>query len=65
MAFKSEAQRRKFGELLTQGKINQSLYDSFDADTDPQVKLPERTTWQKALKIQSVKVLRAQKVSRK
>lgn len=65
MAFKSESQRRKFSELLKQGKITQKVFDGFDAVTDKEAKLPDRTTWAKGPKVKTVKILRAQKVSRK
>jgi hypothetical protein len=41
MSFKSEAQRRKFGELVSQGKMKQSTFDEFNAATGKK-KLPER-----------------------
>lgn len=41
MAFKSEAQRKKFLELVKKGKMKQSVYDEFAKDT-PHGKLPER-----------------------
>lgn len=40
MAFKSEAQRRKFMELHKQGKISKKVLDAFETDTP--AKLPER-----------------------
>lgn len=42
MAFKSEAQRRKFGELVHQGKIPQKTFDEWNAATPKD--LPERIT---------------------
>lgn len=41
MAFKSEAQRKKFLELIKKGKMQQSVYDEFAKDT-PHGKLPAR-----------------------
>lgn len=41
MPFKSEAQRRKFKELVKQGKMKKSVYEEFEKDT-PDRKLPER-----------------------
>lgn len=41
MPFKSEAQRRKFQQLLKEGKINQKLYDAFENETGD-IKLPEK-----------------------
>jgi hypothetical protein len=40
MPFRSEAQRRKFGELVKQGKIKQSEFDKWNSETP--AKLPER-----------------------
>jgi hypothetical protein len=40
MAFKSEAQRRKFQELHKQGKISKEVLDAFESDSAK--KLPER-----------------------
>lgn len=40
MAFKSEAQRRKFKELLDDKKISQEVYDGFSENTPE--KLPGR-----------------------
>lgn len=37
---KSEAQRRKFNELVKQGKMKQSTLDAWEAET-PKEKLPE------------------------
>lgn len=41
MPFKSEAQRRKFGELVHQGKMSQSEFDKWNKETGNR-KLPER-----------------------
>lgn len=41
MPFKSEAQKRKFGELLKDGKINQKDFDHWVKETGDR-KLPER-----------------------
>jgi hypothetical protein len=38
--FKSEAQRRKFGELVKQGKMQQSVFDEWNDATKG--RLPER-----------------------
>ena len=42
MPFKSEAQRRKFAELVKQGKMSQKTFDEFNSDTPKNKKLPER-----------------------
>ena len=41
MPFKSKAQRRKFAELLVQGKISPEVYEEWNRDTG-RAKLPER-----------------------
>ena len=41
MPFKSQKQREKFGELVKQGKIKQSVLDEWQAATDS-AKLPDR-----------------------
>lgn len=63
MPFKSEAQRRKFQDLLKQGKISQSVYDAFESETGGK-DLPERATKkaqgkkpQARTKIQKVRVI--------
>ena len=42
MAFKSEAQRRKFLELVKKGRMKQSVYDEFARETPKNASLPER-----------------------
>lgn len=41
MPFKSEAQRRKFAELVKGGKMSQATFDEWESAT-PKGKLPER-----------------------
>lgn len=41
MPFKSRAQRRKFAELLVQGKITDETYEEWNRETG-RAKLPER-----------------------
>jgi hypothetical protein len=41
MPFKSKAQRRKFAELLVQGKISDETYEEWNRETGAK-KLPER-----------------------
>ena len=41
MPFKSKAQRRKFAELLVEGKIKPETYEEWNRDTGSKV-LPER-----------------------
>lgn len=42
MPFKSEAQRRKFGELVSQGKMSQKTFDEWSKDTPTNI--PKRVT---------------------
>ena len=42
MPFKSKAQRRKFAELLVQGKISDETFEEWNRETGAR-KLPERT----------------------
>lgn len=41
MPFKSQAQRRKFAELLVQGKISNATFEEWNRETGG-AKLPER-----------------------
>ena len=41
MPFKSQAQRRKFAELLVQGKISPDIFEEWNRETGG-AKLPER-----------------------
>jgi hypothetical protein len=41
MPFKSQAQRRKFAELLVQGKISNETFEEWNRETGSQ-RLPER-----------------------
>jgi hypothetical protein len=43
MPFKSRAQRRKFAELLLQGKISNETFEEWNRETGS-AKLPERVT---------------------
>jgi hypothetical protein len=43
MPFKSQAQRRKFAELLVQGKISNETFEEWNRETGGK-KLPERVT---------------------
>jgi hypothetical protein len=46
MPFKSKAQRRKFAQLLVEGKISDETYEEWNRETGGR-KLPERVTRQK------------------
>ena len=43
MPFKSKAQRRKFAQLLVEGKISDATYEEWNRETGGKV-LPERVT---------------------
>jgi hypothetical protein len=43
MPFKSQAQRRKFAQLLVEGKISPQTYEEWNRETGGK-KLPERVT---------------------
>lgn len=43
MPFKSQAQRRKFAELLVEGKISPETFEEWNRETGS-AKLPERVT---------------------
>ena len=43
MPFKSQAQRRKFAELLVEGKISNQTFEEWNRETGGR-KLPERVT---------------------
>ena len=43
MPFKSKAQRRKFAQLLVEGKIKPETYEEWNRETG-RAKLPERVT---------------------
>lgn len=49
MPFKSKAQRRKFAELLVEGKISPETYEEWNRETGGR-KLPERVTAKKTAK---------------
>ena len=49
MPFKSQAQRRKFAELLVQGKISNKTYEEWNRETGGK-KLPERVKKKRAKK---------------
>jgi hypothetical protein len=49
MPFKSKAQRRKFAQLLVEGKISDETYEEWNRETGRK-KLPERVTPRKKAK---------------
>jgi CRISPR/Cas system-associated endonuclease Cas1 len=54
MPFKSKAQRRKFAQLLIEGKISNETFEEWNRETGAK-KLPERVVHQKSRKIKAVK----------
>jgi len=52
MPFKSQAQRRKFAELLVQGKISHDTFEEWNRETGGK-KLPERVAKKRSRKPQS------------
>ena len=53
MPFKSKAQRRKFAQLLVQGKISDETFEEWNRETGGQ-KLPERVVHHTARKKKAV-----------
>ena len=47
MPFKSQAQRRKFAELLVKGEISKETYEEWNRETGSE-KLPERVKGKKS-----------------
>ena len=47
MPFKSQAQRRKFAQLLVEGKISNETFEEWNRETGRK-KLPERVTRKRA-----------------
>jgi CRISPR/Cas system-associated endonuclease Cas1 len=64
MPFKSQAQRRKFAQLLVEGKISNQTFEEWNRETGSQ-KLPERVTKAKASKKAKAKGTRARASGRK
>jgi hypothetical protein len=54
MPFKSQAQRRKFAELLVKGEISPETFEEWNRETGS-AKLPERVTPKAAKKTAAVK----------
>jgi hypothetical protein len=70
MPFKSQAQRRKFAQLLVEGKISADTFEEWNRETGAR-KLPERATAgkktaaKKAVKRKAAKKTVARKAARK
>jgi len=54
MPFKSQAQRRKFAELMVEGKISPDTFEEWNRETGKQ-KLPERVARKTATKRKAAK----------
>ena len=71
MPFKSQAQRRKFAELLVKGEISKETYEEWNRDTGSKrlpervAKTPKRKTKSKANSTRKKKTTRAEGKSRK
>lgn len=59
MPFKSEAQRRKFGEMVEQGKMSQATFDEWNATTP--ANLPDRVGKQKVRSFDQIREVRKTK----
>ena len=55
MPFKSEAQRKKFAQLVKDGKMSQETYNRWESETP--AKLPERLN-ERAKPIKKVRVIK-------
>lgn len=55
--WKSEAQRKKFYELLKEGKISQETIDEYERSTNRK-RLPPRVKKQQPVRIRSAKVIK-------
>lgn len=58
MPFKSEAQRRKFAQMVQDGKMSQKTFDEWNKETG-NAKLPERTK-DKTNKVRSIDEIRSE-----
>lgn len=63
MPFKSQAQRRKFAELLVKGEISPETFEEWSRETGS-AKLPERVTLKRSKKKSGAKKRPAAKKSR-
>ena len=64
MPFKSKAQRRKFAQLLVEGKISNETFEEWNRETGAE-KLPERVVRRTPHKKKAVKKRPQQKTKRK
>jgi hypothetical protein len=65
MPFKSQAQRRKFAQLLVEGKISPQTYEEWNRETGgrklPDHVKPKRKTKSRKTKVKARKISRAKK----
>ena len=64
MPFKSKAQRRKFAQLLVEGKISNETYEEWNRETGAE-KLPERAVHRTPPKKKAIKKRPKQKTKKK
>ena len=64
MPFKSKAQRRKFAQLLVEGKISNETFEEWNRETGAE-KLPERVIHRAPRKKKAVKKRPKQKTKKK
>jgi hypothetical protein len=64
MPFKSQAQRRKFAELLVKGEISKETYEEWNRETG-RAKLPERVKAKKKAKSKAKPARKARSRSKK
>jgi hypothetical protein len=63
MPFKSQAQRRKFAQLLVEGKISPQTFEEWNQETGGR-KLPERVKRKRAVKKSVTRKKRSRKLVR-
>jgi hypothetical protein len=64
MPFKSQAQRRKFAQLLVDGKISPATYEEWNRETGAK-KLPERVKKAKTAKTAKRAITRKRKAAKR
>jgi hypothetical protein len=64
MPFKSQAQRRKFAQLLVEGKISNETFEEWNRETGSK-RLPERVTRKAKSRRASAKATRSRTPSRR
>jgi hypothetical protein len=64
MPFKSQAQRRKFAQLLVEGKISPDTFEEWNRETG-RARLPERVTGKGPAKKRSAKTARKNRAAAK